>query len=328
MESLQSENQHNGEVVQPPVTVANESRRRLQDEDEELQSEVNIDPPETRNPITDNRNLLRGNLTQLQSSYELFTQTEVWRKCNYAMILYFIPLSIVLLTVLIVDYNRTCEKPLKLWAFVETTVQILVIFINVTIVCQLPPDSSPTEYQQRRISSLHYFFLCNRVLNVVWLVWFIIGMVWSFEALAHNSCPTTSPFLFRMCFSVIVIQMIFFGVVLLFFGCACLMAGLRIFVYLPGENTSSSRGATENMIRALTYKKFKDGLLPKEDSNCAICLSDYEVGEPIRFLPCDHHFHSSCVDQWLLSNKSCPFCKQEIDSKTAKKLKGIITSAV
>jgi hypothetical protein len=32
--------------------------------------------------------------------------------------------------------------------------------------------------------------------------------------------------------------------------------------------------------------------------SCAICLSDYEKGQGIRFLPCKHHFHAECVDKY------------------------------
>jgi len=50
-----------------------------------------------------------------------------------------------------------------------------------------------------------------------------------------------------------------------------------------------------------------------EEATCAICLGDYAVDETIRFLPCQHHFHQECVDQWLLTDKSCPLCKHDID---------------
>lgn len=41
-----------------------------------------------------------------------------------------------------------------------------------------------------------------------------------------------------------------------------------------------------------------------EEATCAICLGDYKPGETIRFLPCQHHFHRECVDQWLATDKS------------------------
>jgi len=297
-------------------------RRQIQDEEEEAEVAPSIaENIEQRIPPPRG---IRMHLPQLQRSYELFQNSGVWRKGNYAVILYFMPLSIALFIVLLVDWKRDCDKPLKLWASADLCIQSLSLFLNIFIILKLPPTDAPIDYQVRRIRSLHYFFVCNRVLLVLWAAWFFIGMGWSFETLFNNSCPKTAPFLFRMCFSIVVIQLIIFVFILVFCCCACLVAGLRVFVYIPESSNASSRGATESMIRALPYKKFKDGILPKEDSNCAICLSDYELSELIRFLPCDHHFHTICVDQWLLTNKTCPFCKQEIDSKEAKKLKGAV----
>eukprot|EP00166_Cyanidium_caldarium_P003297 ctg_321.g90 len=48
---------------------------------------------------------------------------------------------------------------------------------------------------------------------------------------------------------------------------------------------------------------------------CTICLSEYERADEIRKLPCGHHFHRQCVDQWLLSfDKSCPQCRTDVDA--------------
>eukprot|EP01133_Synstelium_polycarpum_P009022 gene9022-10582_t len=48
---------------------------------------------------------------------------------------------------------------------------------------------------------------------------------------------------------------------------------------------AESRGATDSMIRKLSIKKFTTGMLAKDDSSCAICLSDYVDDEKVRFLP-------------------------------------------
>eukprot|EP01006_Ploeotia_vitrea_P042917 TRINITY_DN66672_c11_g4_i2.p2 TRINITY_DN66672_c11_g4~~TRINITY_DN66672_c11_g4_i2.p2 ORF type:complete len:194 (-),score=82.08 TRINITY_DN66672_c11_g4_i2:169-750(-) len=49
-----------------------------------------------------------------------------------------------------------------------------------------------------------------------------------------------------------------------------------------------------------------------EEDLCAICLSEFEDGESVRELRCRHHFHKSCVDQWLQKKKTCPLCNQVI----------------
>ncbi|KAJ2263796.1 hypothetical protein GGI01_000441 [Coemansia sp. RSA 376] len=70
------------------------------------------------------------------------------------------------------------------------------------------------------------------------------------------------------------------------------------------------------------YKKQLSGPVPGftpgdvEDRMCAICLSSYEDGEILRLLPCKHHMHQSCVDEWLHINRTCPLCKREATTGT------------
>ncbi|KAI5063811.1 hypothetical protein GOP47_0020481 [Adiantum capillus-veneris] len=46
-----------------------------------------------------------------------------------------------------------------------------------------------------------------------------------------------------------------------------------------------------------------------DDAACCICLGMYRDNAELRGLPCSHHFHVECVDQWLKINASCPLCK-------------------
>ena len=50
----------------------------------------------------------------------------------------------------------------------------------------------------------------------------------------------------------------------------------------------------------------------EEAPTCVICLDDFESGQTIRRLPCNHSFHSECVDTWLRKNATCPNCRAPI----------------
>ncbi|EKX37339.1 hypothetical protein GUITHDRAFT_97280, partial [Guillardia theta CCMP2712] len=43
---------------------------------------------------------------------------------------------------------------------------------------------------------------------------------------------------------------------------------------------------------------------------CYICLEEYVEEEVLRKLPCNHEFHSKCIDRWLLEvHRTCPCCR-------------------
>ncbi|RXH70351.1 hypothetical protein DVH24_007607 [Malus domestica] len=53
-------------------------------------------------------------------------------------------------------------------------------------------------------------------------------------------------------------------------------------------------------------------VLLSEDAECCICLSPYEDGTELHTLPCNHHFHATCIVKWLKMNATCPLCKFNI----------------
>jgi hypothetical protein len=55
------------------------------------------------------------------------------------------------------------------------------------------------------------------------------------------------------------------------------------------------------------------GSSPDEGLGCSICADDFEKGQNIRVLPCNHKFHPACIDPWLLNvSGTCPLCRIDL----------------
>jgi len=47
--------------------------------------------------------------------------------------------------------------------------------------------------------------------------------------------------------------------------------------------------------------------------SCSICLEKFEEQMKIKILPCEHGFHTECIDEWITrDNDSCPVCRRII----------------
>lgn len=82
------------------------------------------------------------------------------------------------------------------------------------------------------------------------------------------------------------------------------------------ENTEStpenSSPTDENKSDSITKHKSQS-----EDSQlepCSICLAEYKDGDEICWShneKCNHFFHKTCIQTWLLTNEECPCCRQD-----------------
>lgn len=84
-----------------------------------------------------------------------------------------------------------------------------------------------------------------------------------------------------------------------------MFAGLEIDLPI-----GASKIEIDSCTESLVYGK-KEG--DEDDDTCTVCLSNYEEGESIRKLPCNHVFHPDCIYKWLDINKKCPMCREDID---------------
>lgn len=58
----------------------------------------------------------------------------------------------------------------------------------------------------------------------------------------------------------------------------------------------------------------KDG--NSDDNVCTICLGEYEDGEKLVKLPCNHIYHEDCVSSWTSNHTRCPLCNFDLSQIT------------
>lgn len=104
-----------------------------------------------------------------------------------------------------------------------------------------------------------------------------------------------------------------------FFMCFCLayhlFGCLTLSDQYPYKFIQSSKD-----LEAFPEREYRKPAIPPfqnnwqcEQDKCCICLDYYETGAKIRKLPCQHLYHSHCIDMWLLKMSIlCPLCKRDV----------------
>ncbi|XP_044970929.1 RING-H2 finger protein ATL3-like [Hordeum vulgare subsp. vulgare] len=49
-----------------------------------------------------------------------------------------------------------------------------------------------------------------------------------------------------------------------------------------------------------------------QQTECAVCLKDFEVEDRVTTMPCDHYFHQGCISEWLKVSCVCPLCRHAL----------------
>ncbi|KAL3077981.1 hypothetical protein niasHS_012923 [Heterodera schachtii] len=94
----------------------------------------------------------------------------------------------------------------------------------------------------------------------------------------------------------------------------------REAMVLTGRNLKANfeqQKITKALSRLSEYE-----MLKANGDECAICLDSYKEGQMIRQIPpCQHNFHSECIDFWVKQHNNCPICRAKtflISLKNAK----------
>jgi len=70
-----------------------------------------------------------------------------------------------------------------------------------------------------------------------------------------------------------------------------------------------SASILENATEEIAWSQERAIADNNEQTECIVCLSDFETGCRVRVLPCKHMFHTACIDEWLGRDAHCPLCR-------------------
>jgi hypothetical protein len=121
----------------------------------------------------------------------------------------------------------------------------------------------------------------------------------------------------------IMLMFIAYAVQFLLVVVSCILAiGLQRGSFETFFNSALPKGASEEVIESLKVVPYSEGMFGDEASECcAVCLAEFEIGDSLRVLPCQHQqFHASCVDHWLRRAGRCPLCVASIDPSESTKV--------
>jgi len=133
--------------------------------------------------------------------------------------------------------------------------------------------------------------LFSNFIEALLLFWYLIGFNWLQEC---KDCNVTNPLLY------------YTSALLVGLGFIAFIAPLLAIVLLLFLITF-----VKPKLQEISYKDQND--ISDETYHCTICFENYVPGIKLKFLPCGHHFHQECIDEWLDLKDTCPLCKRNIN---------------
>lgn len=85
------------------------------------------------------------------------------------------------------------------------------------------------------------------------------------------------------------------------------------------RQTGLSQSALENLTQEDSWSEDLRRRLDLEQTECIVCLSDFQDGDRVRCLPCKHVFHTACIDEWLGRDAHCPLCRNGLQQGSRRR---------
>eukprot|EP00455_Lapot_gusevi_P012065 TRINITY_DN15659_c0_g1_i1.p1 TRINITY_DN15659_c0_g1~~TRINITY_DN15659_c0_g1_i1.p1 ORF type:complete len:261 (-),score=45.00 TRINITY_DN15659_c0_g1_i1:60-842(-) len=204
--------------------------------------------------------------------------------------------------IVLMNLHHECDKPLQMWVLIFSGRHLI------NLPCYLIPYYYGIEHAHanklRALSKLCSYFT---------LAWFILGQAYVFNT---DNCSSMAHTLYVYVVGLVVLTyvMALLPVMVIVMVCVCLPCVLLLSTYLIKPEPSQQEKIDQlPVIKFSTSGVDVSGASNQTNESCSICVSDYQPNEELRVLPCRHLFHKDCVDPWLATQSTCPYCRYEIN---------------
>ena len=85
------------------------------------------------------------------------------------------------------------------------------------------------------------------------------------------------------------------------------------FIRNDDPNSYGAPPASNENMNKLREFNYEPGKCKAVD--CAVCQEDYNKGDKLVDLPCNHTYHKDCVLEWLKRHDACPVCRKPLNSQ-------------
>jgi len=248
------------------------------------------------------RNNVRGNVRRMSRGSKIIL---------FLALAFYLIQIVTIVVVLSISAGEDCDTPLRMFLVMYGIRVLLTIPLTTYNRLHYNPDANQMNRPRGEVAAERV----QNFLDFFGTVWFVIGNWWLFTS---TTCSGTSSLVYYTSFTFVLLGYFIISIPLLM--CLAMICCLPCVLYvLRNIKDEANNGASEQVIKALPLEKYKEDSMDKEDAVCVICLNEYQHDENIKRLPCNHHFHPACIDEWLHINKHCPLCMGNIDPNGEEK---------
>eukprot|EP01084_Bolivina_argentea_P046876 86345_1 len=252
-------------------------------------------------------------------------------------------ISIAQIIALHTEWNKKCDVPLRKWMLVNLLLPFIfgATYLSFLLLLHFLPNNYVSNTNRRRYKLYLQKIFSNRTEIFIYSFWILQGYNWWSKT---KTCQETAPVLYYVAILSLWISSIR---LIIQFIVQCCIRVMNPMVYeqlrrqglIDPNNQQNMQAIYRNLISNNFFRgtpnrvihQLQTQIFDTNDSNnindiesannnnnnnnrlnCAICLAQFENGEELRVLPCQHSFHTECIDQWLRGHRTCPMCRIDV----------------